>query len=140
MYQVAPIDIWVKEVRNRPGELADILSQLKAAGSNLEFVVARPHDAGSSVVFVAPLLSDQEIRAAKQLGLEKSANMHAVRVGGSDEAGLGARVTRILAEAKINVRGLTGAAIGGRSVIYVRFESSSDAQRGREALRANLGL
>ena len=140
MYQVAPIEIWVKEIRNRPGELAEILSRLHVAGSHLEVVVARPHDAGSSVVFVAPLLSESEVRAAHLMGLEVSENMHALRIAGPDDAGLGARITRVLADARLNIRGVTGAAMGGRMVLYVRFENRDDKQRGLEALRANLQI
>lgn len=137
-YHVAPVDIWVTEIRNRPGELATMLDELQKAGAELEFVVGRPEDAGSSAVFVAPLVRSAERALAERLGLQRSTSMHAIRVSGPDARGLLARTTRILADAKINLRGITAAAIEDRSVIYVRFEAAVDAERGAEALKAGL--
>lgn len=137
-YHVAPVDIWVTEIRNRPGELAVLLEELKKAGAELEFVVGRPDDAGSSAIFVAPLVGSAERAAAQRLGLQRSQTMFALRVAGPDARGLVARTTRILADAKINLRGITAAAIEERSVIYLRFEAAIDAERGTEALKAAL--
>lgn len=137
-YEIAPIDVWVAELRNRPGEMARILNGLVDAGGHLEFIVGRPEDAGSSAVFVAPLTNEAEISAAESLGLHKSQSMHAVRVAGQDQSGLGARVTAILAKAGINLRGITAASIGARSVLYIRFETYAAAQQGIDVLKRSL--
>jgi predicted amino acid-binding ACT domain protein len=137
-YQIAPVDIWVTSVRNRAGELASLLAELQKAGAELEFIIGRPEDAGASAVFVAPLIRPSERAVAEQLGMHRSQHMHALRVAGPDQRGLGAQVTQILAEAKLNLRGITAAAIEHRSVIYLRFDSAADAERGAEALKAAL--
>lgn len=137
-YHVAPVDIWVSEIRNRPGELAGLLESLQAAGAELEFIVGRPEDAGSSAVFVAPLIGPGQRAASERLGLHRSEHMHAIRVAGPDAKGLGARVARIVADARINLRGVTAASIQEHSVLYLRFDSAADAERGSEAIKAAL--
>ncbi|MGE3181822.1 MAG: ACT domain-containing protein [Phycisphaerae bacterium] len=137
-YEIAPVDVWVAELRNRPGELARVLNGIVDAGGHLEFIVGRPHDAGSSAVFVAPLTNEAEIAAGEALGLHRSQSLHAVRVAGPDQSGLGARVTAIIAKAGINLRGITAASIGAKSVLYIRFETEEAANKGVEILQRSL--
>ena len=137
-FEIAPIDVWVSEIRNRPGELANILNELDRRGAHLELIVGRPGDAGSSAVFIAPLMSDDEIATAVRLGFHRSESMHVVRVAGPDAAGLGARVTQIVADAKLNLKAISGAAIQSRSLLYLRFDSPTDSARAVEALKSAL--
>jgi hypothetical protein len=137
-FDISKVDIWVGELPDRPRVLMTKLEVLSQAGANLEFVIARPDKRGKAVVFMAPLKGAVQIRAAEGLGLSKAARMHALRVEGPDQPGLGVRLTRAVADEGLNLRGLSAAVIGGRSVTYLRFANTEDARRARWALRRTL--
>ena len=115
-YTVKKVDVWAGEIADRPGGLASTLATLSSAGANIEFVVARraPDKPGTGVVFLAPVKGAKQKAAAQQAGLGTSESLHSVRVEGPDRAGLGAKMTDVLAGAGINVRGISAAAIGRR--------------------------
>jgi predicted amino acid-binding ACT domain protein len=58
-----------------------------------------------------------------------------VRVEGPDRPGLGSKMTRALADAGINLRGVSGAALGRRSVSYFGFDSADDAAQAIRLLK-----
>jgi hypothetical protein len=128
-YTVKKVDVWAGEIADRPGGLAGTLATLSNAGANLEFLVARraPDKPGTGVVFVTPVKGVKQKAAAQQAGLGTSEGLHSVRVEGPDRAGLGARMTDALAEAGINVRGISAAAIGRRGITYFAFDSAADS-------------
>jgi len=137
-FEIGRVDIWVGELPDRPRALMKKLEVLSKAGANLEFVIARPDNRGKAVVFMAPLRGAVQIRAAEEAGLSKASRMHTLRVEGPDQPGLGERITRALAAEGLNLRGLSAAVIGGRSVTYLRFVNSEDAQIARQALKRAL--
>jgi predicted amino acid-binding ACT domain protein len=59
-------------------------------------------------------------------------------VEGPDRAGLGAKMTDVLAGAGINVRGISAAAIGRRGVSYFAFDSAADADTAVRILKKAL--
>ena len=67
---VEKLDIWSAVIDDKPGGVAKILTGLKDAGADLDFVLARrsPEKTGSGVVFVSPLRGDKKTRAASYLG------------------------------------------------------------------------
>jgi len=128
-YQISKVDVWAGTIEDRPGGLAEKLDSLSKAGVNLEFVIARraPEKAGTGVVFMAPIKGAKQSRAAKEAGLAKTDSLRSVCVEGPDKSGLGATITCALAEAGINLRGLSAAALGRRSVVYMAFDNNTDA-------------
>ena len=136
-YAVDKVDVWAGTVRDDPGGLAGVLSELSHAGAKLEFVIARrsPEQPGYGVVFVAPLKGRAQTDAARRAGLAKAANLRSVRIEGPDKAGLGSAIADALAEADINLRGMSGAALGRRSAIYLAFDNDEDASKARRILR-----
>ncbi len=134
---VARTDVWAAGIPDQPGGLAGKLAALAEAGAQLEFVVARraAEEPGTGVVFVTPLRGAAETRAAKRAGFEKTASLHSLRAEGPDKPGLGAAVTRALAEAGINLRGLSAAAIGKRCVVHLAFDSAADASKAARILK-----
>jgi hypothetical protein len=48
---------------------------------------------------------------------------------------LGAKITRSLADAGINLRGISAAALQRRTVIYFAFDNSSDANKAGRILK-----
>ncbi len=135
---VARVDVWAASLEDRPGGLAEKLAALADAGAQLEFVISRraPDKPGTGVVFLTPLKGAAQLRAAKQAGFEKTKSLHSVRVAGPDKPGLGARITQALADAGLNLRGLSAAAIGKRCVVHLALDSSADASKAVRVLKA----
>ena len=137
-YGIAKTTVWAGDVLNRAGQLARVFEALAAAGANLEFVVARRVSANTSRIFVAPLRTVRERRAAADVGLVPADRMHVLRIDGPNRAGLAAIVTRAAADAGINVRGFSGAVLGTKLVCYLAFESEPDAGLALRAIRKSL--
>jgi hypothetical protein len=134
---VGRIDVWCGEIEDRSGGLAEKIEAVAAAGANLEFVIARraPDRPGMGIVFMAPFRGAAQTRAARQAGLDKAPNVYAVRLEGPNQPGFGAAITRSVADAGINLRGLSGTALGRRCAIYLAFDSSEDANQASRVLR-----
>jgi hypothetical protein len=58
---VEHVDVWAATIEDRPGYLAHVLAELREAGADLHFIIARRAEAGKGVVFVTPLRGDREI-------------------------------------------------------------------------------
>lgn len=139
-YTVKKVDVWAGEIEDRPGGLADKLADLTNAGANLEFLVSRraPDKPGTGVVFITPIKGAKQKAAAQQTGLSTTASLLSVRVEGPDRAGLGTKMTRALAAAGINLRGVSAAALGRRAVTYFAFDSTADADSAVRVLKKAL--
>jgi len=131
-------DTWAASIEDKPGGLSAKLNALANAGVNLEFIIARrePAQPGTGVVFVTPIKGAAGARAARQAGFAKSESLHAVRIEGSDRPGQGAKITQALADAGINLRGLSAAALGKKFVAHVALDSAVDAGQAMRVLRA----
>ena len=139
-YSIKKVEVWAGEVADRPGGLADKIDALSGAGANLEFVIARrsPDKPGTGVVFVTPIKGTKQKRAAQSAGLTTTDSLHSVRVDGPDKAGLGTKMAKALADAGINLRGISAAAIGRRAVSYFAFDSVADADNAVRVLKKAL--
>jgi predicted amino acid-binding ACT domain protein len=111
--------------------VADKLAALAAAGANLELIIARraPEQRGSGVIFVTPLKGAKQIKAADAAGFQKTESLHSIRVQGLDKPGAGAKLTRALAEAGINLRGFSAAALGKQYVTHLALDTAQDAAK-----------
>jgi hypothetical protein len=134
---VTRADVWAASIQDQPGGLAGKLTALAKAGAQLEFVIARraPEKPGTGVVFLTPLKGAAQLKAAKQAGFAKTQSLHSLRIEGRDQPGLGARMTQVLAEAGINIRGLSAAAIGSRCVMHLALDSTADAAKATRLLK-----
>ncbi len=74
--------------------------------------------------------------AAAVAGLSPAPGVAAFRVEGTNRAGLGAKMTSAIADAGINMRGLSAAALGSRFVAYMAFDSAEDADKAAKAIKA----
>ncbi len=139
-YSVNKCDVWVAEIDDRPGGLADKLDGLAQAGASLEFVISRraPDKPGKGVVFLTPVRGAKQTRAANEAGFNTTSRIHSVRVSGPDRQGLGVKMTRALADAGLNLRGVSGAAVGRQSVAYFGFDSAEDATSAMKILKKTL--
>ncbi len=123
------VDVWASSIRDEPGGLAKVLDGLRAAGADLDFIIARraPESPGTGVVFVAPLRGDQEVEAAATLGFNIAGSIHSLRVEGKNRPGVVAEITEKVAATGINVRGLSAAVIGSQFILYIGLDSADDA-------------
>ncbi len=137
-FKIAKVDVWSGEIEDRPGALAEKLRALADTGANLEFVIARRDKPGKSVVFIAPLKGAVQTRTAKQTGLAKTTSLHSLRLEGPNQPGLGALITSALADAGINLRGLSAAALKRSHVTYFAFDRAEDARRAGPILKKAL--
>lgn len=135
-YEIERIDIWTGEIEDRPGGLSERLAMLADAGIDLRYGMARRTNAGKGVFFVDPIQGAQQARVARKAGLEKAKELQGLRVAGPNKAGVTARMTRALAEAGLNLRGLAGMAIGNRCMFYLLFDNKDDAKKAEKTLQA----
>lgn len=139
-YSIRKVDAWAAEIDDRPGGLAEKLEALAKAGASLEFIISRraPEKPGKGVVFLTPVRGTKQTRAATEAGFSTSSSLQSVRVEGPDRPGLGTKMTRAIADAGINLRGVSAAALGRKSVTYFAFDSADDAANAIKLLKKAL--
>ena len=135
-YEIMRVDVWAGEIKDRRGALADMLHTVLDADADLDFIIARPSPVrpGTGILYLAPLAGEKQTQAATEAGLARSSHIDSLRIGGPDRPGLAENIARAVAEAGINISGLTAGRMGDRCVLYVRFESDSDVDRAAELL------
>jgi len=135
---VERVDVWAASIEDQPGGLAGKLAPLADAGADLEFVIARraSDKPGTGVVFVTPLQGDAQTAAGEKAGFAVADSLHSLRVEGDNRPGIGAELTRKLAGAGINLRGLSAAVIGGRFIMYLALDTAEDAEKAVGLLKA----
>jgi hypothetical protein len=123
-------DVWAASVEDKPGALAAKLSALSDAGADLGFIIVRrsPEKPGSGVAFVTPVRGDREVQAATAAGFAVTTTLHSVCVEGPDEKGVAAKLARAIADAGINMRGFSAAALGTKFVAHIGLDSSRDQE------------
>ena len=141
-YEITKEDVWVAEIDDRPGGVADKLQALSRVGVNLEFMIGRraPDKPGKGVMFMAPFRGEEATRAALQAGLSHWTSASTLRIEGPDRSGLGALIAWTVANESVNMRGISGAKLGERSVFYVAFDDAKDADKASTALAEALNL
>ena len=134
---VESVDVWAASINDEPGGLSAKLKGLAQAGADLDFVIARraPEKPGTGVVFVTPLRGDKEEAAAAESGFAVTNSLNSVRVEGENKPGIGAELTEKLAQAGINLRGLSVAVIGARFILYLALDTPDDTAKAMEILR-----
>jgi hypothetical protein len=133
--QVTHAQVWAATIEDRPGATAEKLRALAEAGASLDFIVSRRTSAkDGAVLFVSPVHGDAAVKAAQVAGFSVAEGLRGLRVEGPDAPGLAAGATGALADAGINLRGVSAAAIDGKMVCYLAFDSDADAGKAAEVL------
>ncbi len=127
---VKQITLWRSEVANRPGALAGSLGPLADAGANLKVVMGYriPGEENRAAIEVHPVSGKKAMEAARSAGLSAS-GIPTLLVEGDDRPGLGAAMTRGIAEAGINMIFFIGQVVGRRYSAVIGFESPADAKK-----------
>ena len=135
--EVEKMEVWVAGLDDRPGALAEKVEDLTQAGASLNFVLARraPEKPGKGVVFVSPLKGAKQLRAAKDAGFHKTSSLTGFRLECPDKFGLGATLLKAIADAGINVQGLSASVIGKKVVCHFRFDSAADSAKAARILK-----
>lgn len=128
---VERVDTWAASITDQPGGLAATLAPLADAGADLEFVIARrsPDKPGTAVVFMTPLEGEAQLAAAERAGLVVADSLHSVQIRGENRPGIGAEMTKKLADAGVNLRGLSAAVIGDQFIMYLAVDTNEDAEK-----------
>jgi len=130
------VDTWAAAIDDKPGALAGKLKVLADAGVNLEFIVARRGEKpGKAVVFVTPIKGGRQIAAASTAGFRKTSSLHTVRIEGADKIGQTHRVMQALADKRLNVRGVSAAAIGKKFICHIALDTDADVTKAAKALQ-----
>ena len=137
-YDVKKLDVWTGEIDDKVGGLASMLEPLAEAGVDLQFLVARrqPHLPGKGVVFLSGIAGAKGTKAAAAAGLAKASDVVALRVEGPNKAGAASQITRRLADAGINLRGVSAGVMGKKFQLFLAFDNAADADKAARSLRA----
>lgn len=76
------------------------------------------------------------MQAAAVAGFNVSQKQHCVRVTGRNQPGIAAALTEDLAEAGINLRGFSAAAIDSQFVAYIAVDSQEAVDKAMAVLKA----
>jgi hypothetical protein len=135
---VTKVDVWAAQIEDQPGGLAKILGAVADAGANLECVIARrdPTKTGKGVAFLTPVTGANVRKAAKAEGLTPAEKLATLKVEGNDVPGLGFRITSAIAQAGVNLRGVSGTVVGRKFVAYLGFDGDADATKAARALKS----
>jgi hypothetical protein len=136
-FAVTKVDIWSSKIEDKPGGLAKVLGALGNAGANLDCVIARrdPAKSGTGVVFLTPVKGAAVRKAAQTEVLTPAENVATLKLEGDDAPGLGGRIATAIADAGINLRGVSAAVIGKKFVAYLGFDSAADATKASRVIK-----
>lgn len=139
-FKMQRVHIYHTTVKDEPGGIAATLKPLAEAGAHLEYVYSQrsTEKQGHGELYVAPILGNGQAKAAKSVGLHEVNEPIVMRVEGDDKAGLGGRLTQAWESAGINLHGMVLAAVGGKFIGYITFDSVADANKAA-AILAELG-
>jgi hypothetical protein len=137
-YTVTKVEVWTAPIDDRVGGLNAKLEAIAEAGTDLQFVVARrePHLPGKGIVLLGPIKGAKAQRAASAAGLTRSGNVFALRVEAPNKPGDCARVTQLLADSGINLRGLSATVCGAKYVLSLGFDTEDAAAQAARLLKS----
>lgn len=135
--KVTKTEVWAATLEDRAGGTAEKLEALADAGISLEMALARrnPEQPGKGTLFVTPIKGAKGSRAAQKAGFAKPDSIHSLRLEAGDKPGLGAQISRALAEADISFRGLSGVAVGRKFIGFLGLDSAEDAAKAIRVLK-----
>jgi hypothetical protein len=135
---VSKVEVWSAMISDQAGALDQILRTLAQAGDNLECVVGRrqPDQPGRGHVYMTPIKGKKAQTVARAAGLQPAQNIANLRIESPNKAGTGHKIMSAIAQAGINVRGISMIGSGNKSIAYIGFDSAADADRASAAIKA----
>src|SRR5882672_7819584 len=125
-FSLNKVMVWSAELEDRPGAAADKLRVLAQAGTDLHFVLARrqPGQSGRGFLSVSPIRGRTQEEAASKAGFAVDLDIVAVRVEGTNKPGLGNRLAEAIADADVNLHGITAVVTGKKFTAFITFDNS----------------
>ena len=132
------LQVWSKEIEDKPGETAKALETLAEAGADLQFVLGRrrPEKPGRGLLFVAPLTTKKQKDAAMRAGFDPTVDMSCVVIQGKNKPGLGSRLTQAISQSGINLKGMSASVVNGQFVAFFVFDNMRDAETGLKGIES----
>jgi hypothetical protein len=129
--KVTKVDVWAVEFRDEPGGLGNVLAPIAAAGGNLECIIARRQadKFQAGIAFITPLKGTKVLAAAHAAGVLPAEGLTTVRVEGPDTQGSSSRMVKAIADAGVNMRGVSSMTAGKNFVAYIGLDSTADAEK-----------
>ena len=127
---VKKITLWRREIENKPGSLAAVLTPLAGAGADLQVVMGYRHPGHESEasIEVSPVTGKKATKAAQDAGLGASV-IPTLLVQGENQPGLGAAISKALADAGVNLAFLVAQVVGDRFSAVIGFDNPEDAAK-----------
>jgi hypothetical protein len=124
------VQVWSGEIPDKAGSAAAMLERLSREGSDLEFLMTRPHPTkpGVSVLFLAPIQGLKQIEAARACGLTPASDCPMLCVDTENRQGIGLQMMSVLAVAGINLHCLSISSVGDRMAAYLAFDSEDSVR------------
>ena len=136
---VKKIQLWRKEVENRPGSLASTLEPLASKGANFQVVMAYryPGNQKKAAIELSPVTGRKLVSAAETAGLTVSP-IPTLLVEGDNRPGVGHAIAQAITEANINVDFLVAQAIGRRYSAVIGFENEEDTKTAATLIKKSM--
>lgn len=135
MAKVRKVDYFVMHGKQRAGEGAKLLKDLKRHGVGLLALTAFPDGGGVQIDFV-PEDTRKFLRAAKALGWALSSRKSGFLVQGKDRAGALAGLMGKLGKARINVTAIDAVAAGKKRYGAIFWVKPDDVAHAAKLLKA----
>jgi len=131
------VDLWTTEIADESGRLALALRAIADYGGDLDFVSARriPEKPGRGLVYVSPLVGNEQLANASEVGLRRADEMPTLKMEGNDSPGAGGKIMQAIADAGVSLREVSTTVFGNRFVCYVGFDSIADLQKAEMAVK-----
>lgn len=138
--KVKRITLWRCEVENRVGALAQALDPFAGAGLGLQLVMGYryPGNSTKAAIELYPVSGKKGAAAARAAGLSAT-SIPTLLVEGDDRAGLGAAMSRAMADAGIDMSFLVAQVVGRKYSAVVGFESEADAAKAASLIKRAAG-
>lgn len=133
---VTSIKLWRKEVENRPGELANTLGPLVAAGADFQVLMGYrfPGNESKAAIELYPVSGKKATAAAKAAGLS-AAEIPCLLVEGDNKPGIAQAIAKAIADAGINMSFVVAQAVGRRYSGIFGFENDADTRRAATVIK-----
>lgn len=133
---VKSIKLWRKEVDNKPGELANTLGPLVAAGSDFQVVMGYrfPGNESKAAIELYPVSGKKATAAAGASGLQ-AAQIPCLLVEGDNKPGVAQAIAKSIADAGINMSFVVAQAVGKRYSAIFGFDNDADTRKATPVIK-----
>jgi hypothetical protein len=133
---VKSIKLWRKEVDNQPGELANTLGPLVAAGADLQVLMGYryPGNESKAAIELYPVTGRKTTAAAEAAGF-RAADIPCLLVEGDNKPGVAQTIAKAVSDAKINMSFIVAQAVGKRYSAIFGFENDADTRKAAAVIK-----